>query len=105
MIIQSSALRAELLAMTEEDLRVRTELAEHGSLFDGYHPRMELVHRRNATRLSAILDRCGAWPGRSLVGGDGAHAAWLIAQHAIGDPVLQRRALQLLRVAAAQGEA
>lgn len=90
--------------MIEEDWRVRTELAADGSLYDGYHPRMELVHRRNGARLNAILDRCG-WPGRSLVGADGAHAAWLIAQHAIGEPLLQRRALQLLRSAAAQGEA
>lgn len=90
--------------MMEEDQRVRAELAADGSLFDGYHPRMELVHRRNAARLSAILDRCG-WPGRSQVGSDGAHAAWLIVQHAVGDPVLQRRCLELLRAAAAQGEA
>jgi len=90
--------------MTEEDLRVRTELAEAGTLYDGYHPRMELVHRRNAARLAALLDRHG-WPGRTMAGADGAHAAWLIAQHAIGEPALQRRALQLLRTAAAQGEA
>ena len=102
--ITRSGLRIELLAMVEEDQRVRAELAADGSLFGGYHPRMELVHRRNAARLSAILDRCG-WPGRSAVGSDGAHAAWLIVQHAIGDPVLQRRSLALLRAAAAQGEA
>ena len=98
------ALRDELLAMADEDQRVRAELAADGSLFTGYHPRMELVHRRNAARLAAILDRCG-WPGRSQVGADGAHAAWLIAQHAIGEPQLQRRVLQLMRTAAGQGEA
>jgi hypothetical protein len=97
------ALRAELLAMADEDQRVRTDLAADGSLFDGYHPRMELVHRRNAARLAAILDRNG-WPDCAQVGPDGAHAAWLVAQHAIGDPPLQRRALQLMRSAAAQGE-
>jgi hypothetical protein len=90
--------------MAEEDERVRTELAADGSLYDGYHPRMENVHRRNATRLNAILDAHG-WPGRTMVGADGAHAAWILAQHAIGCPVLQRRALQLLRTAAAHGEA
>jgi hypothetical protein len=98
------ALRDELLTMSDEDQNVRAELASDGSLFDGYHPRMELVHRRNAARLAAILDRYG-WPGRSQVGADGAHAAWLIVQHAIGEPALQRRALQLMRTAAAKGEA
>jgi hypothetical protein len=102
--VRNPSLRSELIAMVGEDQRVRAELAADGSLFDGYHPRMELVHRRNAIRLKYIIDRNG-WPGRTLVGADGAHAAWLIAQHAIGDPVLQRRALELLRAAAALGEA
>jgi hypothetical protein len=102
--IHEPALRQELLDMVAEDQRVRAAMAADGSLYDGYPARMELVHRRNATRLSAIIDRHG-WPGRSLVGSDGAHAAWLLAQHAICNPVLQRRALQLLRTAAAQGEA
>src|SRR5438309_8926559 len=88
-------LREELLAMAAEDQRVRAELAADGSLFDGYHPRMAEVHRRNGDRLAAILDRHD-WPGRGLVGEDGAAAAWLILQHAIGDPPLMRRGLELL---------
>src|SRR5947209_9236632 len=83
------ALRAELLAMAAEDRRVWAELAADGSLFDGYHPRMAEVHRRNAARLTETLDRHG-WPGRDLVGADGAAAAWLVLQHAIGDPPLMR---------------
>lgn len=102
--LQHPALRDELLAMAEADDRVRRELAAEGTLYHGYNPRMESVHRRNAARLSAIIDRVG-WPGRTMVGADGAHAAWILAQHAIGDPALQRRVLQLLRQAAAQGEA
>lgn len=35
---------------------------------------------------------------------DGAEAAWLIVQHAIGQPALQRQALQALAAAAARGE-
>src|SRR4051812_30457258 len=94
--VADPALGAELRAMADEDRRVRAELAADGSLFDGYHPRMAEVHRRNAARLSAILDRHG-WPGPSLVGEDGAAAAaWLVLQHAIGDPPLMRRGLELL---------
>ncbi|HEY7864045.1 MAG TPA: DUF6624 domain-containing protein [Thermoanaerobaculia bacterium] len=97
-------LRDELIEMRAEDWRVRAELAVDGSLYDGYNPRMEEIHRRNAARLSAILDEHG-WPGISLVGQDGAEAAWLIAQHAISVPDLQRRALWFLREASARGEA
>jgi hypothetical protein len=96
-------LREELLAMAAEDQAVRAELAADGSLFEGYHPRMEEVHRRNAARLTEIIERHG-WPGRSLAGEDGAQAAWLVLQHAIGNPPLQRRGLKLLRQAAEAGE-
>lgn len=98
------ALRDELLSMADEDRRVRAELAADGSLFDGYHPRMEEVHRRNATRLKEII-AAHDWLGRRLVGDDGAAAAWLVLQHAIGDPPLQRRGLALLWQAAATGDA
>jgi Family of unknown function (DUF6624) len=45
------------------------------------------------------------WPGRSLVGEDGALAAWLIAQHADRDREQQRAFLDLLRDAVSQDEA
>lgn len=97
-------LGAELSAMAAEDLRVRGELARDGSLFEGYHPRMRDVHDRNAARLLVILEQQG-WPGRARVGVDAADAAWLVLQHAIGHPALQRRGLSLLREAAAAGDA
>lgn len=91
--------------MARDDDRVRSELIAAGSLSnEGYHPRMAAVHARNADRLSAIIEEHG-WPGRSLVRPDGAEAAWLILQHAIGRPALQRAALPLLETAAAAGEA
>ena len=95
-------LRDELLSMEKEDQRVRDELARDGSLFEGYHPQMERVHHRNATRLREILDEVG-WPGSELVGDEGARAAWLITQHAIGEPSFQRYCLELLQEAASRG--
>jgi hypothetical protein len=66
--------------------------------------RMRDVDRDNTERLKQILDRHG-WPGKSLVGADGANAAWLLAQHADHDRPLQRRCLALLREAVKRGEA
>jgi len=97
-------LREELLALIDEDERVRERLAADGSLAAGYHPEMEEVHRRNAGRLRAIVGEIG-WPGKSEVGEDGAHAAWQILQHAIGEPDLMRGMLPAVAAAAAEGEA
>lgn len=93
---QRSALATELLTMLAEDQAVRAELARDGSLFHGYHPRMEAVHRRNAERLRAIITAQG-WPTPSLVGAEAAEAAWVIVQHSIGEPDFQRRCLRLLQ--------
>ena len=89
-------LAGELVAMAEEDQRVRAELLAEGVLFDGYQPRMAEVHHRNAARLAAIMTEMG-WPGRGVVGRDAADAAWLVLQHAIGDPPVMRRGLERLR--------
>src|SRR5215469_9978060 len=99
----NESLRQELLALRAEDLRVRDEVIKGASSFGGYDPRMEEVHKRNAARLKEIIADHG-WPGRSLVGEDGAIAAWFIAQHAISDPPFQRRALELQCEARDRGE-
>lgn len=96
-------LKKELLDMVEEDNRVRTELISNGELFEGYNSRMADVHQRNAQALEAIIEQHG-WPGNSLVGQDAADAAWLILQHAIGNPTLQRKCLPLLKVSAELGQ-
>ena len=96
-------LQRELLDLAAEDGRVRAELIASGELFDGYHPRMAAVHSRNAKTLDHIISEWG-WPGRSLVGDDGAEAAWLVLQHAIGHPELLRNCLPLLQTAAEAGD-
>ena len=72
-------------------------------LGDGYQPEMQEIHERNAARLETIVGDHG-WPGKSLVGEDGAEAAWLILQHAISRPDLMRAYLPLLEKAANDGE-
>jgi hypothetical protein len=97
------AIRVELLEMARADLALRDHLARDGSLFHVYDPRMEALHQRHATRLAALIDAHG-WPGRSRVGDEGARAACLVLQHAIGNPPLMRRGLTLLQGGASQGE-
>ena len=100
----NTELKERLVRMVEEDRRVRAELAATGELFQGYAPRMAEVHLRNAMELEAMIAQFG-WPGKSLVGEEGANAAWFILQHAIGSPDLQRRCLPLLKAAVAAQEA
>ncbi len=95
-------LKRELLALQARDLRVRSELAADGSLFEGYHPRMEDVHRANAEALRAIIGAHG-WPDEALVGTEGAEAAWLVAQHAIAEPDFMRECRRLVDEASLAG--
>jgi hypothetical protein len=94
-------LRQELLAMRAEDRTVRQELIDSGELGGPYVPRMEVVHRKNAARLRELIEAYG-WPAEHIAGQDGAEAAWLIAQHAIGEPAFQRHVLVLLRECVAE---
>ena len=96
--------REQLIAAALRDRDKRAELVARGELFDGYHPEMEAVHNENADLLERAIAEIG-WPGRAMVEDDGAGAAFLIAQHAIGRPALQRRALELLLEAIPQGQA
>jgi len=94
--------RKQLLAMRARDEQLRAELAADGMLFDGYHPRMEEVHRANARELRSLIREHG-WPTEGLVGPDGAEAAWLVAQHAIGEPEFMRCCRSLLEEANSLG--
>lgn len=95
-------LRRELLAMGAEDFRVRDELIASNELGGAYVPRIEALHIKNADRLRKLIAQHG-WPNEGVAGDEGAKAAWLIAQHAIGEPEFQRQALHLLNACAADG--
>jgi hypothetical protein len=49
----------------------------------------------NLSWLKSIVTEFG-WPTRTMVGEDGAHAAWLLVQHADADPKFQRRCVDLI---------
>src|SRR5436305_459467 len=72
-----------------------------GRLPDGVGNQWQTVDAPN-TRWLADLVAGRGWAGRTLVGDDGAQAAWLLAQHADHDPDRQRAFVDALRRATAQ---
>jgi len=85
----------ELLQLADHDLLVREKLLAEGKLFGGYHPEMEAVHKANAKRLREIIAVIG-YPGLSKVGEKASEAAWLIVQHAIGEPDFMQKCYQMM---------
>ncbi|MGD9980495.1 MAG: DUF6624 domain-containing protein [Hyphomonadaceae bacterium] len=100
----SDAWAEQLIAAAQRDLETRARLAATGEIFQDYHPEMEAVHDENAALLARVFDPIG-WPGPHALGEDAARAAFLILQHAIGHPELQRRGLDLMLEAIPQGRA
>jgi hypothetical protein len=94
-------LRAELLGRASRDQAARTSLPT-GQLMAVWETVVAPVDRDNTARLREIVGQHG-WPGHGLVGADGAHAAWLLAQHA--PPDVQEECLPLLEDAVARGDA
>jgi hypothetical protein len=90
--VADPALRETLLAMERDDQAARE--ADEST---------DSVDARTTDALKVIVAKHG-WPGKSLVGKDGAHAAWLIVQHS-RDFAFQKRCLEMLEIAVAQGEA
>ena len=93
----------DLLAMAQRDADVRARLLSAGKLYCDYAEEMQQVHEQNAKRLDEIVAEHG-WPGISVVGLEGCRAAWLIAQHAICTPDLQRKFLAVLQRASERGD-
>ena len=63
-----------------------------------------LIDWDNTTWMKQVIEKHG-WPGRTMVGRDGAQAAWLLVQHADRDPAFQRRCLELLTKVYEKGDA
>ena len=81
---QNQDLRAELLRRFERD-----QTARQASDTAGFEA-VTRVDGENLPWLKRVIAETG-WPGQSEVGVDGAHAAWLLAQHADADPQFQRQ--------------
>ena len=97
-------LLTQLEDLRQRDIDTRTRLLKAGKLYGTYDDEMQSVHRENARALDEIISSHG-WPGVSKVGLEGCRAAWLVAQHAICTPHLQRKFLEYLSDAATSGDA
>lgn len=93
-----AALRDELLQMRASDQEVR-QAADHGDFGKWVD-----TDARNQKRLKEIIKQYG-WPTRSMVGEDGAQAAWLIAQHSDSDKDFQKKVLGLMEPLVKRDEA
>lgn len=112
--VVDETLRKELLTLEQTEQDARKEMiaafaASGVSLNDGKpitdpkvlelikneSEKLAQIDRGNQTRLKEIIAKYG-WPGKSLVGEDGAQAAWMIVQHADNDRDWQKSCLSLM---------
>ena len=112
--VEEPELRVELLRRAKADQDVRGAIAkwliqfgnggvvDEASLdatrkteFKQFDETMRRVDTENTERLGEIVERHG-WPTYTLVGKDGAQAAWILAQHADLSPRFQRKCLDLM---------
>lgn len=89
--------------LKQRDDETRSKLLREERLHGSYDDEMQQVHINNAQALNELVNEHG-WPGISLVGLEGCRAAWMLAQHSICTPALQRKFLQLLKIAADKAE-
>lgn len=102
--IKEPALRKELLALREEDQAARSAMIKTQMQDEAAKKRVEAIDTKSTARMKEIIAKHG-WPGKSLVGEDGANTAWLLVQHADKDVAFQKQCLALLEKAYKAGEA
>ncbi|MFG2004091.1 DUF6624 domain-containing protein [Spirillospora sp. NPDC048911] len=99
-----SVLREELLRRMELDQDLRLSAPRNEPMSAELVRQWLELNADNLAYLKQVIEKHG-WPGRDLVGDDGAHAAWILAQHADRDRAFQRRCLTLLTAAVEAGQA
>lgn len=101
---REEAMRQELLQMVKEDQAARKEMLKMLAPDAAARRKIADIDRKNTARMKEIIAKYG-WPGKKLVGDDGAHAAWLLVQHADRDRAFQKQCLTLLERAVKTNEA
>lgn len=88
----------KIIELKKKDDKLRAELIRTGTLSNGYHKEMQVLHNNNAKELNLIIDKIG-FPTSDKVGEEASKAAWLIIQHSIGQPDFMRKSAKLLEIA------
>ncbi len=91
-----------IIALKDADLKLRNQLMQAGQLNEGYNEEMAQLHHHNAEALNEIIDNIG-YPTSNKVGKEASEAAWLVIQHAIGQPTFMRKCVGLLEEAVGAG--
>lgn len=99
-----SELRDELRHRVQQDQEARRVLVAENFKSQRLRDRLAEIDKANTARLKQIVADHG-WPGKTLVGAEGAHDAWLLVQHADRDREFQAKCLELLANAVARQEA
>ena len=94
---QDETLRAELQEMVRVDQELRIKWMEVGDDQE-LAQQVKEIDQKNTARMQQIISLHG-WPGKTLVGEDGAFAAWLLVQHADLDRPFQKQCLELMAAA------
>jgi hypothetical protein len=97
-------LRREILYMKDLDQDARFAAMKGGFDMEAMVKISQELDIPHTNRMKSIIAQYG-WPGKSLVGQDGAFAAWLLVQHATHDVKFMEDCLVLMAAAAEKGEA
>jgi len=95
--LKQPQLREQLLKRAAEDQRIRT--SPQPNILEWHR-----IDADNTAFMKTVIENHG-WPGNSMVGSDGALAAWLLVQHADSDVAFQKKCLELLIQAVEKKEA
>ena len=99
-----SVIAERIIELEQADLELRDRLLKSGKLGKSYNEEMAALHESNARQLEQMIGVIG-YPTIDKVGRRASAAAWLIIQHAIGQPNFMRRCCQLLEEAVKAGQA
>lgn len=78
-------------ALIEQSKKSQSEKTDQVKLIE----KVSKIDSDNTAWLKGIVEKQG-WPTISMVGNDGAQAAWLLVQHADAKPAFQRQCLDLM---------
>ena len=97
-------LRRELLDLVAKDQAARFAVIDKQKAGgSGDWKSVEAIDKADTAAVHRIITADG-WPGKAMVGEDGAHAAWLLVQHADLDRPLQKDVLARMKPMIATGE-